>query len=244
MSAAPAAGEPPPGPADSNSDEEPIRWARSDKKGNGWVACPGFNDPPYAWVSPEGKPKPVPGNNPWALTYPRAMLAKDTSVGLGIPSDDGTQILGQTFAWHGDWIDFPTYRVASWPQDDVIPEGDVYFGFWPGSHAAWIESDHVTYSNTSDRTADVKKIWLLDENGKYVAEMNDVSWLGDAAAGKSLLMQDARHRAVTVGPGLKAIRARQFEADGKVLQPVALYDDLKLGFFFDPAAGAVVLVRW
>jgi hypothetical protein len=241
----PAAKEPAPGAADPGEDEDPVRWARSDKDGKGWVACPGFYDPQYVWVSPEGKPKPVPGNNPWALTYPRAMLAKDTPQHtLGIPSDDGTQILGQTFAWHGNWIDFPTYRVASWPRDDVIPEGDVYFGFWPGSHDAWVEADHVTYDHMGNQGASEKKIWFLDENGKYVAEMNDVSWLGDAADGKSLLVHDAQHRAVTISAGPKAIRMRQFEAAGQVLMPVALYDDLKLGFFLDPGVSGIVLARW
>ncbi len=228
------------GPDDET--EEPIRWARCDKMGKGWVACPGFEDPNYAWVSPEGLSHPISQNNPWALTYPRAMQAKGTYLELSISSDDGKRTLTQNSAGHGNWIDFPSYRVPEWSGNTVIPEGDAYFGFWPHSHAAWVETAHQTWGTDGKIESEEKKTWFVDENGKYQSEIA-AAWLGDAADGKSLLLQDSLHRVITVtrqGP----TRARQFHDGATLLQPVALYDDLHLGFFLNSDKSVLILEKF
>jgi len=223
-------------------ERQPIHWARSDKWGRGWVVSVGQDDDFEAWISPDGKARAVPGNNPWALTYPRAMQAKGVFCELRLPSDDGKAMLFQNSASHGNGIDYPTYHWDGWGQNLRVPFGDAYFGFWPGSQATWMEGDQVTWlSGTS--SSNVRKIWFFDAQGNYRAELA-AGWLGDAADGKSLLFCDGEDRVIEVTPAL-AVTARQFcWASGRKARPLAIYDELRLGFFTDPKTGWVILARW
>jgi hypothetical protein len=224
---------------ESAEDEEPIIWARSDKMGDGWIACLTFNDLVYVWISPEGHFRNLSNNDPWLLTYPRAMQAKGTYLELSIPSDNNKLKLTQDSAGHGNWIDFPTYRMDRWQENNVIPDGDVYFGFWPRSARTWVETNSA--EPDIGKTGDTK-VWFIDPSGRYEAEIA-ASWLGDSADHKSLLLQDVAHRVIRVGPNWQ-LEAQEFQIHSETLQPLTLFDDLRVGFFFDPATKAVVLAGW
>jgi hypothetical protein len=204
-----------------------IGWARADKTGRRWLVCLGFN---YmrgcVLVDPARRIEPLSYTaNVWNLVYPRSMGVRGMYTELWITSDDGEETLHRSEAGHGVGVGWPNYGLSSNKWNAVINGGNEHFGFWPHSHAVYIE--------TGERSNGPKKVWLFDSEGKYEGEAAG-SFLGDAANGKDILINDDNEvmelNNGEKGAVLSDVRSFKWPDTGPAI-PLAIYDDLKLGFF-------------
>jgi len=251
--------KPKPGP---DALDEPITpsigWARVDKTGHRWLLGLGLDwTRGFAFVTPSGQVQPVPDNvRLWSEVYPRAMDVRGYYIALYIDSDDGKVTLNRGEAGHGVEVGWPRYDLANrWTV--IIPQGDDQFGFWPRSHQVYIEG----FQSGPEPWHLPHRVWFFSAEGKYQGEVIG-SRLGDAANGQDLLIQDANDRVVQVQSkeaSLAIHDVRRFTwPNGTTAVPVAIYDDLKLGFFLRGpgiegftddarrarASAEVVLARW
>jgi hypothetical protein len=208
-----------------------IDWARADWKGNGWLVSVGANgSSSFALVNEKGAVKALPtGASLWGLVYPRAMGVRGMYSSLYIDSDDGKVTLNRGEAPHGVYVGWPNYDLSNkWGV--IIPEGNDQFGFWPYSHDIYIEGQQ----SVPEAWHLPNRVWFFSAEGKYQGEVIG-SRLGDAANGRDLLIQDANDQVVQVeskATGLAICDVRRFTwPDGTTAVPLAVYDDLHLGFF-------------
>ncbi len=206
-----------------------ICWARADRIGEGWVVCVGEDGNTACALVAEGKTvAPMPGGeDPWDLVYPRAMGTRGFFIALSIPSDDSKLNLTRNEAGHGPGVGWPDYSLSPGEWSRVIRAGDHHFGFWPRSHALFIEAE-------GDEFLAPHRVWFFDEKGRYSGEIAG-SWLGDAANKYGLLVNSTGDAVATLMPdpnGPVATQLRAFTwSDGTHAVPLAIYDDLHLGFF-------------
>lgn len=218
-----------------DSSNEPtvpsIGWARADKTGHRWLVCLGFDyTRQYTLIDSTGRIRRVDDqDSPWSEVYPRAMGARGMYTSLYIESDDGKMSVHRNEAGHGVEVGWPRY---DWVNMDtvVIQGGDDEFGFWPHSHDVYIEGQQ----SVPEPWHLPHLVWFFSAGGKYQGEVVG-SRLGDAANGHDLLIQDADDQVVQVASdkdGLAIQDVRRFAwADGTTAVPLAIYDDLHLGFF-------------
>jgi hypothetical protein len=245
-------------PPSSNPEGKPlIRWARADRIGEGWVVGVGEDwSTTCALVSRTKTVAPVPdGENAWDLVYPRAMGTRGMFTDLDISSDDGDVSLSRGEAGHGVGVGWPIYRVAPGSWSRIIRGGDQRFGFWPRSQALFIEAQ-------GDEFLAPHRVWFYDEDGHYTGEIAG-NYLGDAANKYGLLVTVPGGGVATLMPAPKGPTATQTRLftwpDGTRAVPLALYDDLHLGFFLRGAqiadanpqtahrarsAASVVVAKW
>jgi hypothetical protein len=220
---------------ETSTNNEPvvptIGWARADSTGRKWLVGVGLDyTRGFALVDPDGHVQPLPNDTSlWSMVYPRSMGVRGYYIHLYIDSDDGRTTLSQDSAGHGVEVGWPTYSLSrSWSA--IINGGTDRFGFWPESHRIYVEAE----SRGPDPWHAPHEVWFLDANGKYEAEVTG-SYLADAANGRDLLLKDAGDRVLRVVSGKNGVSisgARTFTwPDGSVAVPLAVYDDLHLGFF-------------
>ena len=217
-------------PADDSMTGEirpSIGWARADKTGNRWLVCLGVDwSRGYALIGKNGSIQPLADTiDLWKQVYPRAMSVRGSYNDLYTTSDDGEITLHRNEASHGMEVGWPRYVFSDDLPDRIIREGNDSFGFWPHSRHTYIGSTN------DDRSS---HLWFFDPAGKYEGE-SDASFLGDAADGKSLLLLNPAGQVLKVTAGkaglaIKDVRAFQWP-DGSPAIPVAVYDDLGMGFF-------------
>jgi len=250
---------PPPSADTADPNAKPlICWARADRIGQGWVVCVGEDwNTTCALVAESRTVAPIPdGENEWGLVYPRAMGTRGfPGMGMGISSDDGKDQLGRDEPMHGIGVGWPKYFVTLGNWSRVIYTGDRHFGFWPRSHAVFIET-------LGNEFLSPHRVWFFDDAGRYAGQITG-SYLGDAANKYGLLVTIPGGGVATIMPDSHGTTATQVRAftwpDGSRAVPLALYDDLHLGFFLrgpeisdsDPqtadlarAAADIVLARW
>ena len=247
----------PPADKERASAKPLICWARADRIGQGWVVCVGEEDATACALVAESKTvAPVPdGEDAWSVVYPRAMGTRGFFISLGISSDDGELILSRGEAGHGAGVGWPTYSTTPGDWSRVIRSGDHKFGFWPRSHALFIEAQ-------GDEFLSPHRVWFFDDDGRYAGEIGG-SYLGDAANKYGLLVTVPGGSVATLMPGSRGPTATQTRTftwpDGTRAVPLAIYDDLHLGFFLrgrqiadtNPetarrasAAAAIVVAKW
>jgi hypothetical protein len=221
----------PPPPADStNSGAKPlICWARADRIGQGWVVCVGEDwNTTCALVAESKTVAPVPeGEDAWDLVYPRAMGTRGFYTALGISADDGEFQLGREEPMHGAGVGWPAYSLTPGSWSRIIRGGDHHFGFWPRSHALFVEAE-------GDEFLAPHRVWFFNDDGRYAGEIAG-NYLGDAANRYGLLVTVPGGGVATLMPAPKGPTATQVRLftwpDGTRAVPLALYDDLHLGFF-------------
>jgi hypothetical protein len=244
-------------PADTYEPDVPrlIDWARADKTGKSWLVSVGANlTMQEALVDERGRVKKLPAEaSLWGQVYPRSMGVRGGYVAFSIDSDDGKESFGFTTVAHGPNSNWPSFTASSgWGM--TLHDPTLSFGFWPHSHAVYIQQE-----GADAQSPDI--IWSFDAKGRYQGEVTGASF-GDAANGRDLLVKDADDRVLRISlgkAGLAIPDARQFSwPDGSVAVPLALYDDLHLGFFLRGAgmaaatddarrargAADVVLAKW
>ena len=238
-------------------DKPLICWARADRIGQGWIVCVGEDtNTSCALVAGGRTVAPVPeGESAWDLVYPRAMGVRGMFTSLHIASDDGNLTLAREEAGHGVGVGWPNFSVTPGDWSRVIRAGDDHFGFWPRSHAFYIEAQ-------GNEIFSPHRVWFFDEDGRYVGQIAG-SFLGDAANKYGLLIAMSGGAVATLMPGEEGPTATQSRAftwpDGTRAIPLALYDDLNLGFFLRGpdlrnsdadtarrarAAADIVLAKW
>lgn len=244
--------------ANSILDDEPvvpsIGWARADKTGKRWLVGLGENfSRGYVLLDPERHIRALPYDaHLWNLVYPRAMGVRGMYTALFIESDDGKEVLLRSEAGHGVGVGWPDYNLSNrWGV--TINEGNA-FGFWPHSHDVYIDA-----ARGEQR---LPEVWFFDANGKYQGEMAG-TYLADASNGKDILVRETDSSVIEVsnrrqGPVVQSVRRFKWP-DGSEALPLAIYDDLKLGFFLRGngmdgpdaddarrarAAAEIVLARW
>ncbi len=146
-----------------------LGWARSDKKGTGWVVNVGSEEG-YATilVGPEGPARRLLGAERWQSCYPRALGARGWYISMWVPDDGYHVLLQRNAAGHGPNVGYPGYRefvpkpdAAPDALDDEsggdgqsrvgldhpptkdflsVPNGNALFGFWPQSREVFIGS--------------------------------------------------------------------------------------------------------
>jgi hypothetical protein len=244
-----------------------VGWARADRTGNAWLVCVGTDwSRGLALVSPSRHVWALSATtDPWQHVYPRSMGVRGFYISLFMMSDDGALTVSREEAGHGIGVGWPVFALSSemplslnsdahdrWRI--VINGGTVAFGFWPHSHAVYIGTDR--------RDPTSRQVWFFDAKGRYEGQI-DGSYLADAALASNLLVQSTGGRVTEVHRDLTgnvtAIATRNFHwPDGGTALPLAIYDDLKLGFFLRGAdivgdtddgrraraAADVVLARW
>ena len=247
----------PPDDKERASAKPLICWARADRIGQGWVVCVGEEDATACALVAESKTvAPVPeGENAWDLVYPRAMGTRGMFTDLAISSDDGDASLSRGEVGHGVGVGWPTYSVTPGAWSRIIRSGDHRFGFWPRSHALFIEAE-------GDEFLSPHRVWFFNDDGRYAGQIAG-SYLGDAANKYGLLVTVPGGAVATLMPAPKGPTATQTRIftwpDGTRAVPLALYDDLHLGFFLrgseiedtNPqtarrarAAASVVVAKW
>jgi hypothetical protein len=240
----------------ASSGKPIIGWARADKLGRGWLVSAGTEDnTDFALVSESGAVAALPaGQSIWSLVQPRAMGVRGFYISLSIDSDDGKVAMHRVEAGHGVGVGWPTYTLSPGDWTRTIQGGNDRFGFWPKSHEKFIAKDGEEWSAAH-------RLWFFDEAGRYRGQIEG-DLLGDAADGSGMLVKTPDEQVVTVARSRKgptATQRRSFTwADGTRALPVAIYDDLRLGFFLRGAgiqgptdearrgrAGAdIVLAKW
>jgi hypothetical protein len=228
-----------------------VGWARADRAGKRWLVSVGSDwSRAFFLVGPDKRFTLLPPRTSlWQEVYPRSMGVRGMFTALYIESDDGKDALHFSEAGHGVGVGWPAYDSAKLGQV-VINGGTNNFGFWPHSHALFIVANRS--APNSETT------WLFDDQGKYQGEV-DGSYLADAADAQNLLILQSDGHVLTVaqrpeGPVVRENRLFQWSG-GPPAMPLALYDDLKLGFFLrdarpangpsdDSAAEDIVLARW
>ncbi|MCE0483363.1 MAG: hypothetical protein LV479_03890 [Methylacidiphilales bacterium] len=221
-----------PKPAASDSDEPitpSIGWARADKTGKKWLVCLGTDyTRGLALVSPDGKFQPLPESaDVWQLVYPRSLGPRGFYISMSIKSDDGKLAMDREESGHGVGVGWPSFGFPGNKAGKIIHGGNEQFGFWPGAHAIYIEAD-------GEDVTDPHETWFFDAKGQYEGQVT-ASYLADTVNGRGLLLKDVQDRVLRVEhneglvtvPGIQAF----IWPDGSVAMPVAVYDDLKLGFF-------------
>jgi hypothetical protein len=205
-----------------------IDWARADKTGKRWLVSVGADISEVSvLVDQKGGITKLPkGVTVWSEVYPRAMGVRGGYVAFGTSSDDGAASLGFTTVAHGPSCNWPIFDISlGWSVR--MHDTTLSFGFWPRSHAVYIEQ-----RGPDGYSPDL--IWVFDAKGRYQGEVHGFH-LGDAANGRDLLLTDADSRVLRVSlnqSGLSVPQARQFFwPDGSVAVPLTMYDDLHLGFF-------------
>jgi hypothetical protein len=205
-----------------------IDWARADKTGKRWLVSVGANlSQVSVLIDQKGGITKLPkGVTEWSEVYPRAMGVRGGYVAFGTSSDDGAASLGFTTVAHGPFCNWPTFDTSlGWGVR--MHDTTLSFGFWPRSHAVYIEQ-----RGPDGQSPDL--IWVFDAKGRYQGEVHGFH-LGDAANGRDLLLTDANSRVLRVSlnqSGLSVPQARQFLwPDGSIAVPLTMYDDLRLGFF-------------
>ena len=204
-----------------------IGWARADKSGGRWLVSVGTEyNRGYALIDPARRIEPLPPTvHLWGLVYPRAMNVRGMYTSLFINSDDGQETLHREEAGHGMGVGWPDYSLSNkW--DRVINEGNSSFGFWPRSHSFYIE--------TGWNEPAPNEVWFFNESGKYEGQVTG-SFLGDDATGKNILLQSTSGEVLEAGRKQDTVSILSLRAfkwpEGSVAIPLALYDNLKLGFF-------------
>ena len=219
-------------PDDLNEPLVPaIGWVRADKTGKAWLVALGFDyTRGFARVGPRRQITPLPEDvKLWNEVYPRSMGVRGMYTDLFIDSDDAKANLAREEVSHGVGVGWPSYRLAEW--NVVIREGTIEFGFLPHSHDVYVEG----YQPVDEPRRNLPhRVIFFDAGGKYRGEVTG-SWLGDTANGRGLLVQDAGHRVLDVvsdHSGLRVVKGRKFVWGGMdEVVPLAIYDDLRLGFF-------------
>lgn len=176
-------------------------------------------------------------------------MMQDHFVIRELLSDDGSHLLRWTTQAHGYGAMWGNYylmtaararaRDAFTGDDATTSAGYIYdrhiyqagdYGFFPRSLQAWI----VTSNGT----------WILEPSGEVQAVFPG-QVLGDAADGKSLLLVGEDGRVFTVSPDVNLSIARKFKhAKHGAAYPVALFDEMRLGFFTVEDGGTVLLGKW
>jgi hypothetical protein len=219
----------PPAAAKDATGKPLICWARADRIGHGWEVCVGEDDATAcALVAEEKTVAPVPDDeSAWDLVYPRAMGVRGMFTNLRIVSDDGDRTLVREEAGHGISVGWPSYSVTPGEWRRVIHSGDDYFGFWPRSHALFIEAEGNEFFSPH-------RVWFFDDAGRYTGQISG-SYLADAGNKYGLLITSTGGAVATLMPAPKGPTVTQARAftwpDGSRAVPLALYDDLHLGFF-------------
>ena len=153
------------------------------------------------------------------------MRVRGFFIELYVDSDDGKAVLIRSCPGHGKGVPWPSYTPGG-----TIYEGDKNFGFWPRSHAFYIETDRGP-----DKPHEV---WFFDERSKYEGQAQG-AFLGDGSKPGSLLIESEDGAVLEVAhtpAGLAITNRRQFQwPDGTTAIPLAIYDDWKLGFFLRPS---------
>jgi hypothetical protein len=205
-----------------------IDWARADKTGKRWLVSVGSNLSQVSVLVDQtgGITKLPKGVTEWSEVYPRAMGVRGGYVAFGTSSDDSAASLGFTTVAHGPFSNWPAFDTSlGWGVR--MHDTTLSFGFWPRSHAVYIEQ-----RGPDGLSPDL--IWVFDAKGRYQGEVHGFH-LGDAANGRDLLLTDVDSRVLRVAlnqSGLSVPKARQFLwPDGSVAVPLTIYDDLHLGFF-------------
>jgi hypothetical protein len=206
-----------------------IDWARADRLGRGWVVNVGESMDTASALVAEGRTVAAlpAGETEWDLVQPRSMGVRGFYTGLYIPSDDSALTLHRDEPGHGMYVGWPAYSVAPGSWRRVLRNGDWHFGFWPRSHAVFAETNDYA-------SATRHAVWFFDATGKYTGEIAGAE-LGDSATGRGLLVTTPDDAVATVlagasGPSIAQARAFTW-ADGSRAVPLAVYDDLHLGFF-------------
>ena len=235
-----------------------IGWARADRTGHEWLVSVGTDwTRGFALVTPSRHIQALPnGVKLWREVYPRSMDVRGMFTHLYIDDDDATRVLSRDEAGHGPDVGWPTYDLSGrGPKlHVVIREGNDIFGFWP--HAKDVHIGTGAPWDSPSRT------WFFEEQGRYRGEIVG-SFLADAANERDILTQTGDGVVDTVhhehNGSLTVVAARQFSwPDGTPAIPLALYDELKLGFFLQGngivgnsdnnrrarAAAVIVLARW
>ncbi len=211
----------------SDSPEPSCGWARADRTGREWLVSFGTDwARGLALITPARKIVPLRNDTEmWRLVYPRSMAYRGMFTSLFIDSDDGALTLSRDAAGHGIGVGWPAYSLKPSKFQAVISQGEGGFGFWPQSHDVYIHSGSW---DVPDR------VWFFDVQGRYQGEVPGRP-LADAANGRDLLTLGANGVVATLrrgAPGPAVTAARLFTwADGSPAVPLALYDDLKRGFF-------------
>ena len=218
-------------PNEAESSLPIIDWSRSDKTGRNWLVSVGANlTRGFALVDSRGHVQPLADDGSlWKLVYPRAMGVRGGYVAFFIDSDDAKRSFHFTTVAHGPFCTWPIFSLSpGWSK--TIYNGTIDFGFWPHSHNIYVKvPDRVPESwHTSPNT------WFFEEGGKYQGELTG-SYLADAANGHDLLLKDGNDHVLQVADrktGIFVTNVRTFTwPDGTQAVPLAIYDDLKLGFF-------------
>ena len=151
--------------------------------------------------------------------------AKDATI--RIDSDDGNLVLTRLEPSHGPGAGWPEYSVTPGGWTRVIRAGDAHFGFWPRSHALFFEAE-------GNELFSPHRIWFFDDAGRY-SEQIAGSYLGvsDNKYGLLVIIPGGIVATLMSGPrGPAPTQVRGFTwPDGSRAVPLALYDDLHLGFF-------------
>jgi hypothetical protein len=222
---------PKPNPYEGEWNEPIIDWGRSDRTGRKWLVSVGANlTRGFALVNSDGHVQPLAYDvSLWSLIYPRAMGVRGGYVAFYIDSDDAKISFHFNTVAHGPFCTWPNFSLSpGWSK--TIYEGTNNFGFWPQSHDVYVEvPDRVPEPwHTSPNT------WFFAKSGKYQGEIAG-SYLADAANGHDLLLKDESDHVLQVANQKTEIfvaKSRAFTwPDGTQAVPLAIYDDLKLGFF-------------
>jgi hypothetical protein len=205
-----------------------IDWARADRTGKRWLVCVGEEMRQVsALVDQKGNVSKLPkGASDWTEVYPRSMGVRGGYVAFAAGSDDGLATLGSVTVAHGPFCNWPIFESQGW--GIRMHDATLSFGFWPHSHAVYIEQQDSDESSPN-------LVWFFDAKGRYQGEVPGDP-LGDDANGRDLLLTDGVGRVLKVSrapAGLSVPAARQFVwPDGSPAVPLALYGDLHLGFFY------------
>ena len=220
-----------------NPDEAPedaqiassIGWARCDKTGARWLVCLGRDGNRInAFVSPHRGSVPEPkGRSMWSEVYPRAMGVRGFYIFLGIDSDDGKASLSRNEAGHGVEVGWPYYQMTEGGWSGVVYGGTNEFGFWPGTHDFYLHAGE-------ENTRAPGRTWFFDRTGRYLGETVG-TYLGDVSNGRDIELNAGDNRVETLrrtAGSVEISQARDFTwTDGAPALPLAIYEDIRLGFF-------------
>jgi hypothetical protein len=214
-------------------------WARADQTGRRWIVSVGEDyTTSQAEVDRNGRFTVLsPKESIYQLVYPRAMGPRGTHTSVYIDRDDSKASLHRDEPAHGPEVGWPAYSVSSGQDTLQLGEGTLNFGYWPHCGRIYVATDQDF--RKTDRT------WFFNAKLHYAAEIKG-AYLADAANGNDLLVLDPDNRLVEVAwtaNGVKAVAARAFLwPDGMPAVPLAIYDDLRRGFF--QRGQKIVLASW
>lgn len=212
-----------------------IGWARADRTGRAWLVSVGQDyTRGFARVTPGRDITALPNDvKLWQQVYPRSMDVRGMYTKLSIDSDDAKVSLSRSEAGHGPEVGWPTYSLTGsslpTPLNVTVHEGNDHFGFWPHEDDLYLEVGGPWQGPPPTR------VWFFTADGRYRGEIA-ATFLGDAANGEDLLVQTDEGDIATVhrlpDGAVRATASRRFTwPDGTPAFALAVYDDLKLGFF-------------